>query len=192
METLLKKLRNRKTNTASFRKASRKVSARIFSRLAVLLKKRQVPREHIAIVIILRSAIALLEPALTVFPKAPVGVLGFKREENTFKPKYYYENLPPLFKKSTVILLDPMLATGGSAEAAILRLKKHGVRMQNIYFLGIIGAPEGIARITHFIPKENIILATVDKGLDAQKYIIPGLGDFGDRYFGHTGSASLR
>lgn len=192
MQILLKKLRNRETSTASFREASGKLSARLFSKLAVLLKKRHVLSENISIVIILRAAVALLEPALRAFPKAPVGVLGFKRDEHTFEPYWYYENLPPLSKKTTIILLDPMLATGGSAEAAVLRLLKCGAKRENIYFLGIIGAPEGVVRLAHFIPRENIILSAVDSRLDAKKYIVPGLGDFGDRYFGYDGEASFK
>jgi uracil phosphoribosyltransferase len=134
----------------------------------------------------------MLEPVLQKFPKAPVGVLGMKRGESTFRPSWYYENIPPLSGQSIVVILDPMLATGGSAETAVSHLLEHGAKSKNVYFLGIIGAPEGFARLAHFIPRKNIILASIDKGLDTKKYIVPGLGDFGDRYFGYSGKASLK
>lgn len=192
MEKFLKKLRNRKISTASFRTASREIGKRLALELYTLLKKRHVSSKNIVIVIILRSAIALLEPTLEVFPKALVGVLGIKRNEDTFDPDLYYENLPPFSRGNTIIILDPMLATGGSAEAAMLHLCKRGAKMENIYFLGIVGINESLARLARFIPKENIILAAIDKGLDAKKYIVPGLGDFGDRYFGYTDNVSFK
>lgn len=192
MEKFLKKLRNRKTSTTSFRVASEKVCTHLMLRLVTLFKKQHVSLDNVIIVIILRSGFALLDPALRTFPNALVGVLGMKRDEHTFNPYWYYENLPSLSEKSTVVLLDPMLATGGSAEAAVLRLHEHGAKMENIYFLGIIGATEGFTRLAHFIPKENIVLAAIDKGLNAKKYIVPGLGDFGDRYFGYSGKTSSR
>jgi uracil phosphoribosyltransferase len=191
MDALLKKLRNRKTNTIIFREVSQKIGIVLTKKLAFLLKKNHVKTKNIIIVIILRSAFALLEPALSTFPHTPVGVLGMKRDEYTFEPLWYYENLPPISKKNSIILIDPMLATGGSAEAAVLRLLKHSAKLENIYFMGIIGAVEGFERLSHFIPKQNIILAALDEKLNSKKYIVPGLGDFGDRYFGHKGKASV-
>ena len=192
MEVLLKTLRNRKTSTNTFRKISGKLCSKLAFNLSAILRKRHVSSEKIVVIIILRAAIAMLEPVLCQFPKAPVGVLGIKRDEYTFSPRWYYENLPSLSKQSIVIILDPMLATGGSAEAAVLRLIERGAKSENIYFLGIVGAPEGLSRLAYFVPRENIILAAIDRGLDIKKYIVPGLGDFGDRYFGHGGTASFK
>lgn len=149
------------------------------------MEKRGIAPDRVVLVIILRAAMAFINPAREVFPNAPIGVFGMKRDERTKVARWYYENLPPLSRRSVVIVLDPMLATGGSAAAAARRLLVRGSDPKNIYFVGIIAAPEGISRLARFIPQENITLAAVDTGLDAQKLIIPGLGDFGDRYFGY-------
>ena len=187
----LKTLRNRKTGPAEFRAASWKVCTMLARRTQALLKKQRINDKHIVLVIILRSGVALLEPALRVFPKAAVGVLGLKRDERTFAPHWYYENLPKLSKQSAVVVLDPMLATGGSAEAAVERLIGRGANPKRIFFAGIIAAPQGVARLAQRIPQEHLVLAAVDRGLTAAMLITPGLGDFGDRYFGHKGEARL-
>lgn len=186
MESSLKILRDRKTSTAEFRAASRKLCTLLMRTLRALLRRRGTDPEKIVPVIILRAALAFLESAHGEFPGVPVGVFGLKRDERTKRSHWYYENLPPLSKRSVVVVLDPMLATGGSAEAAVRRLVERGVEPKNIYFVGIIAAPEGVARLERHVPRENIVLAAMDKGLNAQKYIVPGLGDFGDRYFGYS------
>lgn len=185
MDTSLKTLRDRKTDTAAFRVASGRIGTSLMRKMRMLLTKQRVPRESIIIVIVLRSGIALLEPALRAFPSARVGVVGLKRDERTFAPHWYYENLPKLSSRSAVVICDPMLATGGSAEAVAVRLSERGAAAKNIYFSGIIAAPEGIARLARRIPRENIVLNAIDKGLTTAKLITPGLGDFGDRYFGY-------
>lgn len=184
MNALLGALRNRKTNTADFRAASEKLCTSLMRKTKALLVKRGAATERIVIVVILRSGVALLPAALHTFPGAQTGVLGMKRDEHTFAPKWYYENLPPLSKRTTIILLDPMLATGGTAEAAVIHLIEQGAVAKHIYFTGIVAAPEGFERLAKLIPQEHILLAAVDKKLDAHKLIVPGLGDFGDRYFG--------
>lgn len=186
MDKILAVLRNRKTNIANFRVASEKLCILLMRQMKALLRKREVAVEHAVVTIILRSGVALLPSALRVFSGARVGVLGMKRDERTFAPEWYYENLPPLSRRSTVVLLDPMLATGGTAEAAVTRLIERGAAPHNIYFVGIIAAPEGLARLARLIPREHIVLAAVDTKLDAHKLIVPGLGDFGNRYFGFT------
>ncbi len=178
-------LRNRQTDTAGFRAAAREVCAGLMQDLKTLLKKDNADTKRIAFVIVLRSAIALLEPALQVFPQAPVGVLGLKRDEHTLLPRSYYENLPTLDEYDAIILLDPMLATGGSAEAAVMRLLLRGADPKQLYFAGVIAAPEGLERLCVHIPRKNIVLAAVDEKLDPRGMIVPGLGDFGDRYFGY-------
>lgn len=183
--TPLDVLRDRRADTAAFRAAAREVCSGLMQELQALLRKRKADMEHVAFVIVLRSAIALLEPALQVFPRAPVGVLGLKRDEHTLLPRTYYENLPPLDESDAVVLLDPMLATGGSAEAAVARLLLRGADPKKLYFVGVIAAPEGLARLCVHMPRENIILAAIDEQLDPKGMIVPGLGDFGDRYFGY-------
>lgn len=183
--TPLDMLRDRQTDTAGFRAAAREVCTGLIQELRTLLQKHDVDTERVGFVIVLRSAIALLEPAIQVFPQAPVGVLGLKRDEHTLLPRAYYENLPALDEYDAVILLDPMLATGGSAGAAVERLLLRGADPKKLYFVGVIAAPEGLARLCVRIPRENIVLAAVDEKLDPKGMIVPGLGDFGDRYFGY-------
>lgn len=185
MNNALAILRDRKTSTAEFRRAAHKLGDSLTHEMKILFEKQGVTTEQIVLVLILRSGVALLDAATRAFPNASVGVLGMKRDEQTFEPHWYYENLPPLSGENTIILLDPMLATGGSAEAAVARLVERGAASKHIYFAGIIAAPEGLARLREHIPHGNIVLAAVDRGLDARKYIEPGLGDFGDRYFGY-------
>jgi uracil phosphoribosyltransferase len=115
-------------------------------------------------------------------PTAKVGHMGLYRDEETLEPVTYYAKFPESMPDSTVMLLDPMLATGGSASAAITELKKHGAR--NIKLVCIVGAPEGVQRVEKDHPDVDIILAALDVGLNDRGYIVPGLGDAGDRLFG--------
>lgn len=185
MDTHLNILRDRTADTAAFRAASDKLCGGLMRNLKADLEKRGVRPERVAFVIILRAAIALLGPALQAFPHAPVGVLGLKRDEHTLAPRSYYENLPPLDEYDAIVLLDPMLATGGSAEAAVSRLLLRGANPEKLYFAGVIAALVGLSRLSVHIPRENIVLAAVDEKLDDKGMIVPGLGDFGDRYFGY-------
>lgn len=184
MNSSLDTLRDRKTGSAGFRAAARTVGAALTQDAKALFEKRGIAPERVSFVIILRAGIALLEQALVVFPNAPVGVLGMKRDPKTLSPRRYYENLPRFSGESIVVILDPMLATGGSSAAAVERIIRSGANWQNIYFIGVVGAPEGLELLTQKIPKENILLAAIDRGLDKKGMIVPGVGDFGDRYFG--------
>jgi uracil phosphoribosyltransferase len=177
-------LRNRKVSNALFRKATHEVSRHLMRRLHTLLRTRGVRSEEVVIVIILRAAVGMLSAAIETFPDAPVGVLGLGRNERTKRAFRYLEKLPPISKRSTVVILDPMLATGGSAETAVLRLILRGADLKKVYFVGVIGAPEGLSRLAKKIPKNHIMLAALDDCLNEQAMIVPGLGDFGDRYFG--------
>ena len=188
-EALLKILRDRKADTTEFRDATRRLCALLMRKQKTILQKRGVPQKDVVFVVILRASLAFLDAAMQSFPKAPVGVLGLKRDEKTFAPRWYYENLPRLSKKSTVVICDPMLATGGSAEAAIKKLARRGADRKKMYFVGVIAATEGLSRLAKHIPQRNIMLAAVDEKLDARKMIVPGLGDFGDRYFGYEGAS---
>lgn len=191
MNTSLAALRNRAAGTAEFRHAADRVCEQLMRDAKENLVKQGIEGKDVVIVVILRAALAFLNSGTHVFPDAPVGVLGMKRDEQTLEPRWYYENLPPISQESTILMVDPMLATGGSAVAAVERLKTLGADAQKIHFVGVIAAPEGVARLSSIIPKENIAVAATDGGLDDHGMIVPGLGDFGDRYFGHGGQAII-
>ena len=191
MDTSFAVLRDRTASTAEFRRAADAVCGHLMRAMKEDLTKKGIDEKDIVVVIILRAALAFLGTVTQVFPNAPVGVLGMKRDEQTLEPYWYYENLPPVSANNTIVIADPMLATGGSVEAAVERLKVRGANTNNIYFVGVIAAPEGVARLSTLIPKENMILGAIDDGLDEHGMIVPGLGDFGDRYFGHGGQAII-
>ena len=137
---------------------------------------------HMVVAPILRAGMGMLDPMLELLPYATAGVIGTKRNEETAEPIHYYLNLPKPFPDSYVALVDPMLATGGSACDAIATLKKNG--FQRIVFLNIIACPEGIARVEREHPDVPIFTAAIDDHLNDRHYIVPGLGDAGDRLFG--------
>lgn len=140
--------------------------------------------ENIILIPILRAGLAMQKEMLEIFPQAKVGFDGLKRDEKTAIAQRYYANFPPLDKNAVVIILDPMLATGGSALATIKSLKeKEG---KDIRLACIIAAPEGIFLLNQHHPEVKIYTCAVDRELNEQKFILPGLGDFGDRYFGTT------
>ncbi|KAA8904579.1 hypothetical protein TRICI_005449 [Trichomonascus ciferrii] len=112
-----------------------------------------------------------------------IGKILIQRDEETSLPKLFYDKLPEDISDRYVFLLDPMLATGGSASMAVDVLISRGVPEDRIYFLNLIASPEGIELFSHKFPKLNIITGVIDQGLDENKFITPGLGDFGDRYY---------
>ena len=116
-------------------------------------------------------------------PQIPVGFMGIERDGATAQPGAYYTKLPQQLPAKAIIL-DPMLATGGSACLAADTLIEAGYDAQDIYFTGVIASEEGLARLSGLIPRENITLAAIDPDLNELKYIVPGLGDYGDRYYG--------
>ncbi len=133
---------------------------------------------------ILRSGLVLLPPFLRFHPGASVGFIGARRDEKTAIPELYYNKLPPFTPDNPILLLDPMIATGGSAALAVKVLKEAGAIEKQITLISFIASPEGITRFQKECPEVGLVVAQVDEGLDAQKRILPGLGDFGDRYFG--------
>ena len=135
-----------------------------------------------AIVPILRAGMGMVDGALNVIPNAKICHIGLYRDEETFKPVEYYYNMPDGISDSEILLVNPMLATGGSASATISRLKRDGV--SKIKLLCIIAAPEGIKYIEDNHPDVKIFCATVDRELNENAYILPGLGDAGDRIYG--------
>jgi len=137
--------------------------------------------EPLVAVPVLRAGLGMLEAVTELFPEVAVGYVGLERDHATFEPSMYYSKLPPL-EGRTALLLDPMLATGGSASAACSALEKAGA--QRITLLSVVSAPEGISRLQHTHPAVDIFTAAIDQGLNDKAYIVPGLGDFGDRLFG--------
>lgn len=131
---------------------------------------------------ILRAGTGMLDGVISVIPNAKIGHIGMYRNEETFEPVNYFFKVPKNIESKEVIILDPMLATGGSAIDAIEVLKEKGVK--KIKFLSIIGAPEGIERVEKEHPDVQIYCAHIDSHLNENKYIVPGLGDAGDRIFG--------
>ncbi len=136
----------------------------------------------VAIVPILRAGLGMVSGVQTLFPAARVGHIGMYRDEETLEPKEYYCKLPDGIEDKLVLLVDPMLATGGSACDAINLLKRKGCK--NIKFMAIIGAPEGISKVAEAHPDVQIFVSTQDRQLNENGYILPGLGDAGDRLFG--------
>ena len=142
----------------------------------------QLNEDHYAVVPILRAGMGMVEGIINVIPNAKVGHIGLYRNEETFEPVEYYYKMPEDIGNRIAMIIDPMLATGGSVSATIDRLKKDGVKQ--IKLLCIVAAPEGIKVIETNHPDVQIYCATVDRGLNENKYIVPGLGDAGDRIYG--------
>jgi uracil phosphoribosyltransferase len=138
--------------------------------------------DEVVIVAILRAGLGLVDGFLRLVPDARVGHLGMYRDEEALRPVGYYENVPSGVADAEVFVVDPMLATGGSATQAIARLKRAGAR--RIHFTCLVAAPEGVAALREAHPDVDIVTAAVDRCLDANGYIRPGLGDAGDRIFG--------
>lgn len=146
------------------------------------LKTHQLDEDKYAFVPILRAGMGMLDGVITVVPNAKIGHIGMYRDEKTFVPVNYFFKVPKEIEKKEVFLLDPMLATGGSAIDAIDLLKGKGVKKIN--FLCIISAPEGLKEVTKKHPDVKIYTACIDRELNENKYICPGLGDAGDRIYG--------
>ncbi len=138
--------------------------------------------KDMAVVPILRAGLGMVEGFLTLIPNAKVGHIGMYRDEETMQPQEYYCKLPPDIDKRLVVVVDPMLATGGSAIDAIGQIKSYGATQ--IKFLCLIAAPEGIEALSKAHPDVEVYCANVDEGLNEKCYIVPGLGDAGDRIFG--------
>ena len=147
-----------------------------------IAKTKVISGRKLAFVPILRAGLGMVEGMLSLVPAAKVGHIGLYRDPETFVPHEYYCKLPPDISKREVIVLDPMLATGGSAIDAIKLLKDKGV--VNIKFLCIIAAPEGLKALCEAHPDVQIYAASLDEKLNEHNYIVPGLGDAGDRIFG--------
>ena len=145
-------------------------------------KFKTIAGKKLAIVPVLRAGLGMVDGILTLIPSAKVGHIGLYRDPDTLEPVEYYCKMPNDIAEREVIILDPMLATGGSASAAIQFIKNYEVK--NIKLMNIIAAPEGIQRVHHDHPDVDIYCAALDEKLNDHGYIVPGLGDAGDRIFG--------
>jgi uracil phosphoribosyltransferase len=195
IEHKLTRLRDKTTNTRDFRYNLNEIGGLMayeISRDLPLItlsvetpvgetQARQLEKEVI-IIPILRAGLGMVDGIVNLIPDARVGHIGIARNEGTLKPEPYYEKLPVGFENGIIMVVDPMLATGGSASAAISSLKEQGAK--SIKLVSIVGAPEGVARIEKDHPDVDIFLASLDEKLNKNGYIVPGLGDAGDRLFG--------
>ncbi|MPN07406.1 Uracil phosphoribosyltransferase [bioreactor metagenome] len=145
-------------------------------------KQKILSGKKLAFVPILRAGLGMVDGVLSLVPSARVGHIGLYRDPETLKPVEYYCKLPADIHEREVIVLDPMLATGGSAIDAISQIKQRNPK--SIKFMGIIGAPEGLKALTETHPDVEVFLAALDEKLNEHSYIVPGLGDAGDRIFG--------
>jgi uracil phosphoribosyltransferase len=189
-------MREKDTSTASFRKLLREISLllayEVTRELPMTTKRIETPLEamdapmiegkKLALVSILRAGNGLLDGILELVPAARVGFVGLYRDPETLQPVQYYCKLPDHMEDRVAIVVDPMLATGNSSAAAVSLLKQAGAK--RIRFLCLLAAPEGIARMQDAHPDVPIVTAAVDSHLNDHGYIVPGLGDAGDRMFG--------
>lgn len=197
----LAKLRNKNTSSESFRSAVQQIAQILFYKATENLPLQKVSIEtplmvaqgetiasgtEIIIAPILRAGLVFSNVALKILPQARIHHIGLYRDEETLKPVPYYNNLPDSFsqpEKTFIYILDPMLATGGSGVAAIKLFADMNIAEENITFMSLISAPEGIERIRSKYSSVNIVTASIDSGLNEMGYILPGLGDAGDRAF---------
>ncbi len=196
-QTLITILRDKQSTIEQYRKAADQLADVMAIESAALLQKKNFSIEtplattqgvkfnkEVLLVPILRSGLVLLPSFLRFYPDALVGFLGERRDEITAIPELYYAKFPLFSRENPIFLLDPMLATGGSAVLAVNVLKGVGAIESQITLISFIAAPEGIAHLCRECPSVKYIVAQVDEKLTPEKFIYPGLGDFGDRYFG--------
>lgn len=189
-------MRNRKTGSKDFRELLNEIAMlmgyEVFRDLPLeeitietpitKMKAKMVSGRKLAIVPILRAGLGMVDGLQNLVPVAKVGHIGMYRDPETHKPVEYYCKLPTDIEERLVVLVDPMLATGGSAVDALCKLKEHGCR--NIRFMCLVAAPEGVKAVQEAHPDVDIYTAALDECLNELAYIVPGLGDAGDRIFG--------
>ena len=188
-------MRNKETSTIKFRELLKEISMFMgyevtrdlpleYEEIETPLMKMNAPKisgKKVVIAPILRAGLGMVEGLTTLIPSARIGHIGLYRDEDTCKPVFYYYKMPAN-KERLVIVTDPMLATGGSACDAIARLKNDGYK--NIRLMCLVASPQGVNTVTEQHPDVDIYLAALDEGLNEKNYILPGLGDAGDRIFG--------
>jgi uracil phosphoribosyltransferase len=189
-------LRDRTTKPATFRTLAYQISLLLALEATRTLATREITvetplepypsrvlSEPIVLVPIFRAGISMVRPFTDLLPDVSVGYIGLERDEETAVARSYYCKLPPLGTKR-VLILDPMLATGGSAVQAIELVNSHGAELKDVSLVCIVCAPEGVRAVEALDPGIKIYAAALDRELNTQKYILPGLGDFGDRLYG--------
>ncbi|KPK31942.1 MAG: hypothetical protein AMS24_05260 [Chlamydiae bacterium SM23_39] len=189
-------LRDKNTKKKDFRKATQKLATIIAIEISKKIKKQKIKintpnakttgyklQKTITLLPILRSGLSLLNPFLYYFEDAKISFLGLKRDEKTFLPNLYYENITSIKKEDTIIILDPMIATGNSALFSIKKLLEKKIKEKNIIFCSIIASKEGFYKIKKKYPSIDLHSTAIDEKLTSRKLISPGLGDFGDRFF---------
>jgi uracil phosphoribosyltransferase len=191
----LTRLRDKRTQPQEFRRVLSEVAALMMYEATRSFAVDRVPvatplapargsklRREVVLVPVLRAGLGMLDSILQLLPHARVGFIGLKREETTLRAMFYHKSLPPDLSRFEVILIDPMLATGGSAVAAMDLMTELGAR--HVRLVNLVAAPEGIRRVQKSYPRLPIFTAAIDRKLNARGYIVPGLGDAGDRLFG--------
>ena len=195
VEDALAALRDRRTSSAEFRRLARRVSLLVAAEatrdLPTLESEVETPLEtvrcrtvgrRVVAVPVLRAGLGMLDAFLDLVPGAQVGYFGLERNEETAVARRYYEKVPKDLADAVVYLLDPMLATGGSAAMAVEGLQGLGARQ--VRLLCVVAAPEGVRHLEECAPDTDVYAAALDRELNERKFILPGLGDFGDRLFG--------
>lgn len=188
-------IRDKNTETEEFRRHADVVSKILLieatKHIVVKEKKIETPlapfpgkelKDDVIVVPVLRAGLAMLIALRDFLPAVSVGFIGLERDEKTAIARAYYEKIPKIFATHIVLVIDPMLATGGSMDDTLVAVKQKGAK--RIVAVSIVSAPEGIKRVAKNHPDVPIVTAAVDSHLNDRAYIVPGLGDFGDRYFG--------
>jgi uracil phosphoribosyltransferase len=195
IEDVMSRLRDRATPCDEFRRLARRVTLLLAAEATKDLPLEETDVEtplestrarrltgRVVAVPVLRAGLGMLDAFLELVPQAEVGYFGLERNEQTAEARRYYEKVPRDLSNAVVFLLDPMLATGGSAQMALEGLG--GLGAIHVRLLSIVSAPEGVAHLSLVAPDAIVFTAALDRGLNDRKYILPGLGDFGDRLFG--------
>lgn len=186
---LMSIIRDQRTCQADYVRASDRLMAILAEEGIARLPSVKPSGHNICAVDIVRSGGILLEAVRKVIPELKTAKILIQRDEATALPQLYYSKLPDGIEKLQVLLCDPMLGTGGSALTAIEVLKKAGVKEENILFINVVSCPEGLKALAMNAPDVRILTCALDSHLNEVKFIVPGVGDFGDRYYGTTGYA---
>lgn len=198
-DVLLSTLRNKNSSMTEFRGASDALASMLATRVAQEIPTAAIaietpcgptqgaePVYDIVLVPVMRSGTVLLQSFLQIFQDAKVGFVLLQRDETTALPTFYYDKLPAITQNTRIIILEPMLATGGSLDTTISLLNQRGIPNEHITIVNVICATEGLQRIKRDFPGVNLFYVAEDSELNDKKFIVPGLGDYGDRYYGTT------
>ncbi len=193
----LTRLRDEKTQSQEFRRVLSEVAALMIYEATRSFATETLPvktplakttgqrlKREVVLVPVLRAGLGMLDSILQLIPKARVGFIGLKRQEETLAAQFYHKSLPDDLRECEVILIDPMLATGGSTVAAVQLLREHNAQIKQVRLVNLVAAPEGVRHVRKHFPGLKIFTAAIDAGLNQRGFILPGLGDAGDRLFG--------